>query len=511
MKKLFQSWAVAGAIGLSVAAPASADISALELKEALVSLYESAGYHVSIGSESTAGGALTLENLEMALDIPDGGGEITGTYAWVRMTEKDGGVEVTFAPSMSIVGKIDPDGEKVDIRGHIDMNDLRMMVSGERHDLKVASSMSSGELKLDSLNVDGKDIPMTVNMGFGAVTSNMTYTHDEEDYRALSGDSDVQDVKIAVDVQKPGGGGFFTMTARLASLDSHFEFEGTISDALETDPEQGLKDMLAAGFFVDATLDMGQAYLDVNFADRDDRFAATVEADGGLFGVTLSDEEIGYEISQQDVKVNFSTSELPFPSINFAYAENSFSFAVPLATGDGPQDFHVRTALRDFTISDAIWGIFDPGATIPRDPATFAIDISGKLLVLIDILSPENIDKLDDMDGPPMLPVSVDLNELLASFGGAVLDGKGSVAIDFSNPGMLFGFPAPSGEFDVSLKGAFGLMDKLQALGLIPPDASMGARAMIGAFAKPVGEDEFTSKIELGADGSIKANGQQIQ
>ena len=39
----------------------------------------------------------------------------------------------------------------------------------------------------------------------------------------------------------------------------------------------------------------------------------------------------------------------------------------------------------------------------------------------------------------------------------------------------------------------------------------MGAMMMLGLFAVPDGEDTLKSKIEFKEDGSIYANGQQIQ
>ena len=57
-----------------------------------------------------------------------------------------------------------------------------------------------------------------------------------------------------------------------------------------------------------------------------------------------------------------------------------------------------------------------------------------------------------------------------------------------------------------------GLIDKVTKMGLVPQDQAMGARMMLGMFAKPgEGTDTMTSKIEFNADGSIMANGQRIQ
>lgn len=492
------------AIGLAFAFPAAADISAQDLRDEIVSLYEGIGYHVTIGSESSSGGVISLENVALIFDVPENGGQITATYEWIKLNQIGGAVEVTLSPTLGIVGLIHDKGDKdVDITAHVAMNDAKLIVSGSMDDMHLDSTVSGGEMKVDKLVVGGKDIPLNARFGFGLATSSTKIQRGENGELHYSGDSEIASLDIAADMQKPGGGGFFTMTGRLADLVAGAEIEGTLSE----NPEE----ILDAGFFVDVSMETGATYFDVNFSDGDQRFAMTSEMEGNGFGMAVSNDGFAYEIDEKGVKLNLSSSELPIPAVTVSFDELSLAIDVPLSKTEEPADFTAKTALRNFSISEAVWSMFDPTKSIPRDPASAAIDISGKVMVLMDILSSENIDKLDNMDGPPMLPSSMTLNELLVSFGGAELKGNGSVTFDFSNPNTIQGVPAPTGSFDISLNGSFGLMDKLAGLGLILPDASFGLRAMIGAFAKPVGEDAFVSKVELGADGSIKANGQQLQ
>ena len=49
-------------------------------------------------------------------------------------------------------------------------------------------------------------------------------------------------------------------------------------------------------------------------------------------------------------------------------------------------------------------------------------------------------------------------------------------------------------------------------MGLIPEDQAVGARLMLGLFARPGdGPDTLVSTIEMKEDGSILANGQRIR
>ena len=93
------------------------------------------------------------------------------------------------------------------------------------------------------------------------------------------------------------------------------------------------------------------------------------------------------------------------------------------------------------------------------------------------------------------------------SLAGAELTGDGEFT--FNNE---MGFPLPSGVANVMLTGGNTLMDTLGGMGLLPQEQAMGARMMMGMFARPGdGPDTLVSTIEMKEDGSILANGQRIK
>ena len=62
------------------------------------------------------------------------------------------------------------------------------------------------------------------------------------------------------------------------------------------------------------------------------------------------------------------------------------------------------------------------------------------------------------------------------------------------------------------LTGGNGLLDTLVGLGLLPEEQAMGARMMLGLFARPGdGPDTLVSTIEVKEDGSVLANGQRVR
>ena len=56
--------------------------------------------------------------------------------------------------------------------------------------------------------------------------------------------------------------------------------------------------------------------------------------------------------------------------------KSAFKLAMPVIKSEEPQDFGLGLTLDGFAMADALWGIFDPGAQLPRDPATVAIDLT---------------------------------------------------------------------------------------------------------------------------------------
>jgi len=107
---------------------------------------------------------------------------------------------------------------------------------------------------------------------------------------------------------------------------------------------------------------------------------------------------------------------------------------------------------------------------------------------------------------------AVTLNGLTLSAAGALLTGSGDFTFDNSDLVTFAGMPAPTGEVDMKLVGGNGLIDKLVGMGLLPEEQAMGARMMLGLFARPGdGEDTLVSKIEVKGDGSVSANGQRLR
>jgi len=88
----------------------------------------------------------------------------------------------------------------------------------------------------------------------------------------------------------------------------------------------------------------------------------------------------------------------------------------------------------------------------------------------------------------------------------------GDFTFDNNDLASFDGVPAPTGEANLELVGANGLMDNLIKMGMLAESDAAIPRMMMGMLTIPGdGEDTLISKIEFGEGGSISANGQRIK
>ena len=234
-------------------------------------------------------------------------------------------------------------------------------------------------------------------------------------------------------------------------------------------------------------------------------------AGSGRVDVAMSRDGLRYGIDYGDLALKVAGSDLPFP-IEIAMREAGIRLAMPVMASDSAQRFELGLKLGDFTMSDMIWGIFDPAGKLPRDAATLAIDTAGTLRLFVDLLDPAQMQKIDAGEAPPGEIRSIELRDLTLRALGAELTGKGAFTFDNADLTTFDGLPAPTGELDLRLVGGNALLDTLVAMGLVPEDQAMGMRMMMGLFAVPGdGEDTLTSKIEVKGNGQILANGQRLR
>jgi len=217
---------------------------------------------------------------------------------------------------------------------------------------------------------------------------------------------------------------------------------------------------------------------------------------------------MNYGTSLNGAKFTVSGAEIPFPKVELAFAESGFNLSMPVMKSDTPQDFSFLTKLVDFTVSEDVWGLFDPAGSLSREPATVIVDLKGSGFWTQDIMDPSI--RLDGAQAPGQLN-SLDLVQVLAKAAGAEVSAAGGLTFDNADLQTFGGVPRPEGKITVGIKGANQLVDNLIALGLLSEDNAMGFRMGLAMFARPgAGPDELTSEIEF-KEGGLFANGQRLQ
>lgn len=491
-------WKLAGSaalLALLAANPALADVTPEEVWQNWQDFVTSSGSTITTANTSRDGDTLIVTDFKSAFDGLEGKGETV--IGEVRLRDKgDGTVELTIAEEITF-SSASPgiDGAKAfAATGSIKMPGLVGTVSGSADDMAYAFNVPRAEITMDPTE-DGKPAGK-----LGLLLSDSTSTYH------LTGPADAKTLD-----------GAFTAASAAVNLnfsddDTNFagsmnmaDLSGSTKGTFAGTEEDDFAIALSKGFAIETGLSFGALNYDFDIIDESGPAKLIGGSEGGSFQVAIDAAQMLLSGGGKNVEITFSGAQIPFPEVKLAYAESGFNLTMPLGKSDAPQDFSFLTKLVDLKVSDEIWGMFDPTAVLPRDPATVVVDMSGQAILKSDLMStPEG--------APPDAELlSLGVNDLTARFAGAELTGKGAFTFDNSDLETYGGMPAPTGSLAMQLTGGNGLLDKLVAMGLVPEDQAMGARMMIAMFAKAgEGDDVLTSTLEF-KDKHFYANGQQLQ
>jgi hypothetical protein len=200
----------------------------------------------------------------------------------------------------------------------------------------------------------------------------------------------------------------------------------------------------------------------------------------------------------------------PFPIVgSLGAAVGGMKF--PLISSEDPQDVALRFDLGDLTVSDEIWGLFDPAGDLPRDPVSFNLDVAGTVISDVDLLNFDTLESQFLSVNVPVTAESITINELSIAAIGASALATGAFLMDNSDTSTFDGFPRPEGSAILNVTGANGLIDHLVALGVIGQDEAGMARLGMGFIARATGDDAFETRVDVNAEGHVIVNGQRMR
>jgi hypothetical protein len=487
---------------LAATSAAFAQVTAAEVWENWKALMGASGEATITAIEEPSGDALTVRDLRVVVVQPD----VTMTMDFgthVFTGQADGSVKVAMPERYTIL--MEGEGPEMTMALSINQANAGMVVTGSGDTLDNTLTADEMRVTVDSMRVDGEEVDLEVDVVLTGLVGS---------YRTVGTDAmDIVSRLTATGMAVTASGtppepdqGPFSLQASFEGIEA--ATSGFFGAEMFANPD--LAQALAMGFRTDTQFSHGRATYQIETADpMQGSVVVSGSSASGNLAVRLDSEGLSYGGGNTGLSLAVEAAAMPLPDLSATIAETGFNLTMPLQQSDAPQDFGFLLQLRDLAVSNTIWNLADPGNILPRDPATFVIDLAGKANWLVNILDPATAQ--GPMDGAPGEVHSLDIRSVELAAGGARLTGTGAFTFDNSDTDSFDGLPRPEGAVDLRLAGGNGLIQKLAQMGLLPPDQVMAAQMMLGLFARQTGEpDVLTSRIEVTPDGALVANGQRL-
>lgn len=486
------------------ATTAVADITADDVWNDWETYTQGFGYDVD-GTQTRQGDVLTIAGVTITSNEDAAAGGVSIAIDRIVLTDQsDGTVTVDF-PAIIPIEATTPNETGGVTRVSLDYRQSGMSVvaSGTADAIDYVYSADTITLDTTGFEMNGQampegtnDVEITINdiAGTSATTTG--------NLRSYKQSMKADNMRYLLTTADPTTGVVSDLSGQIQQL----AFDGNSSVPLLAVDSNDFDAMLAAGFSAEGTFTYAANALTATVKDAQSPVETSVLSGPSTVGVSMNSEGLTYDVAQSSLQVDMTSAALPVP-VSFSMENASFKLAVPVRQSEEPDDFAFGFTMNGFTMSDMLWGMFDPGNQLPRDPASIALDLAGKAKLMVNFLDPNTVAALNPETAPAEVE-TLDINKLQVSAAGAELTGDGGFTFE-NNAGPV---PQPQGVVDLTLKGGNGLVDKLVAGGLIRDQDAMGVRMMMGLLAVPgEGPDTLNSRIEINDQGHVLANGQRIQ
>lgn len=509
---LARSFLATTALGLSLmATTASADLTAQDVWGDWRAYLEGTGNAVT-ATEVMDDNTLTVNDIIIQAAGGADMGAMTVRIGNLQFIENgNGSVDIVMPASMPVVIDIAEKGinEAAQVEVVYTQSGHKMTASGDAAAMVYDYTADTFGMALTSLTVDGEVMDNTAarfSLAGEALVSQTNMTLGAQ--RSYAQSMQIGSATYEMFFKDPDD----VEAVSVNSTFSNLSFIGTSTLPAGAMPAtQDLTPLIAAGFAFDGTFDAKDTETQIEITSEDGTSKIKTGSASSNIAVAMGADGVRYDMNADQVQMGGQLAGLPFP-LFIEMAKYGFELRAPVTKSDDPQDFKLGFNMTDFTMSDMIWALFDASGQLPRDPATVALDLSGKVKILVDGLSPETAQQLADSGTSPAEIDTLKINRLTVDAVGARVDATGDITFDNTDTTTMAGFPKPVGDINIDIAGANALMDKLTAMGLLPAEQAMGARMMMGLFAVPgATPDTLKSRIEFTEAGQILANGQRIK
>ncbi len=495
MSKTQKSCTLAALFVTATAWPAVGDVTPEEVWQNWQDTSAALGQTVVAGGTARDGDVLTIENVTIA--SVSAGTTMEASLAQIVMQDQgDGTVLVTMSPDYPVKMRLPPataGQAEVELNILVTQDNLRMIASGAADAISYDVTAPSVKIKLD--RIEGP-AGQAANLTVDATLSDLAGTYSTKaDEAGVSADTDISIAGLALAVVGSDLADASELRGTAAITGLEMQSSGTLMGAV---PVAGMIPEMLAKADSRTQLSTQSTEFEMELAESRGTTSAKGTSGKGEITASMVGGVIDYAGSQQAMALTLNTPSIPVPDLAVTLDTYSFTVKAPLAPIDTALPFAFSINLANLALSDQIWALFDPSASLSRDPINLVIDTEGTTRMAA---------AMADGQGT-MMPAELEtlnLKQLRLSVAGAELTGAGSSTFAPSQGGV----PNPDATLDFTLKGANELMDKLVASGLIEPQMLTMPRMMLAMVASPAadGSDISTSTIEI-KDKSLSANGQ---
>ncbi|MEM1431326.1 MAG: hypothetical protein AAGG09_17870, partial [Pseudomonadota bacterium] len=378
---------------------------------------EATGMSIAVGAEDASGDGLTVSNVAFSQDLD--GATLAGTIAELRFADAGGGtvtVSVSEQIPMTLNG-VDEDGVAYDAAMTLRAPGFTYTVTDGPSDGTDASyDVPEMTLVLDSISEDGEPLDFTLTASLTEISG--TYVASGDDLPEVESATSAAQLSFDISGSDPDEGTFdFTMT--MADIASASTAVGMSMFNMMDDPET----LIESGMSAQTQGSAGTIEMNVSVQDSPETFDLQVTMGGGEGSASVGADRIEYDVAYNDLAFTASGSEIPFPQVTGMLGQSQTQISIPTGSTDEVEPLAFLMALRDLSLGEEIWSMFDPSGALPRDPATLVIDLAGQARVLTNLFSTD----FEESDEMPAEFEQVDINELRLSVAGAELTGEGSV------------------------------------------------------------------------------------
>ena len=493
------------AIGLVfLATGACADVTPQEVWASWQAMMTSAGQELTVGNTAASGQAVEVSDLAVTYKDQLGGSALLTFDKLVFKDNGDGTVTVTMPDSYPIqMAFPKQDDGPGSIKLTVSQPGAAIIAGGSATETSYKITAPETKITLDEVTgQDGKVLETTGDLALSGLEGSYLVTKTGETM-GLDSAFAAKSAVLTIAGKEADGSGDGKVKISFADLNG-----ATKGNFLNPELMANMALALNSGFTMDTSLSFGTMAMDVDITEASGPTKLVANATGGGLVLAMNKDRMNYGTSLTGAKFTMSGAEIPFPQVEVAFAESGFNVLMPVTKSDSPQDFAFLTKVVDFTVSEDVWGLFDPAGSLSREPATFIVDLKGTGFWTKDIMDPEVQTDAGDLPGELH---SLDLTQVLAKAAGAEVAATGALTFDNTDMQTFGGVPRPDGKVTVNIKGVTKLVDNLIALGIVSEDDAMGFRMGLAMFAKPgAGPDELVSEIEF-KEGGFFANGMRMQ